>query len=175
MILASKLQRFQLHGNMKNLCCQRVCTHKCIQSTGLGVSLGENKPTLQHLPTHFYVCIIIRPLCKEAWQKFMSAALWIFFLVQPPSPSSLLCPERKPVKAIKECYCLRSLLGMSTQLLLFCVSLGGVWLLLSIVIFQGGPLKCSLLVGQRPVRAVVSFLLCGRNAFCRSSDVLPCT
>lgn len=31
----------QLHGNMQNLLCWRVCVHKCIQSMGLGVSLGE--------------------------------------------------------------------------------------------------------------------------------------
>lgn len=61
----SKLQRFQLHGNMKNLFCQRVCIHKCIQSMGLEVSLGGG-PTLQVLPTHFYLWIIIRPLCTEA-------------------------------------------------------------------------------------------------------------
>lgn len=39
-ILRSKLQGFQLHGNMTNLFCQRVCIHQCIQSAELGVSLG---------------------------------------------------------------------------------------------------------------------------------------
>lgn len=31
----------QLHGNMQNLFCPRLRVHKCIQSMGLGVSLGE--------------------------------------------------------------------------------------------------------------------------------------
>lgn len=50
----------QLHGNMKNLFCRRVCVHKCIQSMCLRVSLGEEGCGAQPSKScpHIFMCVL---------------------------------------------------------------------------------------------------------------------
>lgn len=99
---------------------------------GLGSDFGGGGlrgPSLQVLPTHFYVCFIIRPLCREAREKFMSAALWSFTrsrcLDPPPFSPQKRSKKRQWKNASgREMPLSLSLFGMSTELLLFCVSLG---------------------------------------------------
>lgn len=110
-ILRSKLQGFQLHGNMTNLFCQRVCIHQCIQSAELGVSLGGSAGTSPPSLAHAFLCVCYNKAFVQGGQIGVHVSCPLVFFAwsscHHPPPFS---PERKLGKAIIQCFCEESAL-----------------------------------------------------------------